>query len=335
MNTKPHLILTSIFEPTKSVNELADGCFKNEWDFTVIGDKKSPPFEVDGAKFLSIKDQESLEFTYPRLCPYNHYVRKNIGYLVAIRDGAEIIVETDDDNSPNESFWNERSINLKACSIRHDGWVNAYSYFSDSDIWPRGFPLEELENARTSRPLTTENTMVRSPIQQGLADLNPDIDAIFRLTRELPVSFNKRTTPIALKENAWCPFNSQNTTWFPEAYPLLYLPANCSFRMTDIWRSFIANAILLPTENCVTFHNATVYQDRNQHNLLNDFQQEIDGYLKNNIIRKILTNLSLAGKTPNIPDDMRRCYEALVQGGIFPKEELTLLNAWLQDLDQC
>ena len=76
---------------------------------------------------------------------------------------------------------------------------------------------------------------VDCPIQQGLADENPDVDAIYRLVLPLPVQFETGRR-IALKRGVWSPFNSQNTAWWPDAFPLLYLPAYCSFRMTDIWR---------------------------------------------------------------------------------------------------
>ena len=39
-------------------------------------------------------------------------------------------------------------------------------------------------------------------------------------------------------EKAYSPFNSQNTIWFKEIFPLLYLPVSCSMRATDIIRGF-------------------------------------------------------------------------------------------------
>src|SRR6185436_15069807 len=125
------------------------------------------------------------------------------------------------------------------------------------------------------------------PIQQGLADENPDVDAVYRMTSSLPLSFNKRN-PIVLDKNAWCPFNSQNTTWFKEAFPLLYLPSYCSFRMTDIWRSFVAQRIAWSCNWSILFHNATVRQERNEHSLIRDFEDEIPGYLNNARICKML-----------------------------------------------
>lgn len=86
------------------------------------------------------------------------------------------------------------------------------------------------------------NLTVECPIQQGLADNNPDVDAIYRLILPFPTIFRKGRK-VALGNNSWSPFNSQNTTWWKKAFPLLYLPSYCSFRMTDIWRSFVAQRI--------------------------------------------------------------------------------------------
>src|SRR5207244_12174100 len=58
-------------------------------------------------------------------------------------------------------------------------WVNAYRYFSSELIWPRGFPLSEV---RSEAPETRTVAAMRSPIQQGLANGSPDVDAVWRLT---------------------------------------------------------------------------------------------------------------------------------------------------------
>src|SRR5208283_4589196 len=99
--------------------------------------------------------------------------------------------------------------------------------------------------------------------------------------------------PISLGSNCWCPINSQNTTWFKEAFPLLYLPSYCNFRMTDIWRGLIAQRIAWNYGWVVSYHNASVFQERNKHNLLKDFQEEIPGYLNNREIAKKLKNINL------------------------------------------
>jgi hypothetical protein len=42
----------------------------------------------------------------------------------------------------------------------------------------------------------------------------------------------------------------------------------------------------------------------------------------------------LPGGVDHIADNLRSCYEALVQTGILKREELPLLDAWLWDLEQ-
>jgi hypothetical protein len=261
--------------------------------------------------------------------PVKHYARKNLGYLIAISQGAEIIIETDDDNLPFDSFWSNRTKKINAHILKKKGWVNVYRYFTDAHIWPRGFALE---NILDDLPILEEQLLVECPIQQGLADKNPDVDAIYRLTLPLPVTFNKKNS-IALGDSSVCPFNSQNTTWFKEAFALLYLPSYCSFRMTDIWRSYIAQRIAWTCGWSVMFHNSTVWQERNEHNLMTDFQEEISGYLNNAQIIDALLSLDLKDGVQNISENMRVCYNELIRLGFVGMKESILLNAWLKDLN--
>jgi hypothetical protein len=63
---------------------------------------------LDGCHFYDLSKQANTGFRYAESCPTRRYARKNIGYLLAIQQGAELIVETDDDNSPLPVFWAER-----------------------------------------------------------------------------------------------------------------------------------------------------------------------------------------------------------------------------------
>ena len=157
------------------------------------------------------------------------------------------------------------------------------------------------------------------------------MDAIYRLTASLPIRFVADRS-IALVPGTWCPFNSQNTTFFPEAHALLYLPAFCSFRMTDIWRSLVAQRILWENDWMLLFHSPTVVQARNEHNLMKDFQDEIPGYLRNEMIAERLMGVGLKAGAAEIGNNLLRCYEALVGADVFPREEIALLEAWIDDL---
>ncbi len=333
MKDKISIVVTSIAGPNKALRDLAQGCSERGYYFTVIGDEASPSdFQLDGCDFYSLKRQRQTGLKLAELCPVRHYARKNIGYLLAIRNGASIIIETDDDNIALEQFWDRRQRIQDVAVIENNGWVNVYRYFSDQNIWPRGFPLDYLKK-QVPHFETLNRTEVDCPIQQGLADDNPDLDAVYRLTLPLPQTFRKNRR-VALANGSWCPFNSQNTTWWSDAFKLLYLPSYCSFRMTDIWRSFIAQRIAWLNGWAILFHEPTVRQERNVHNLLRDFNDEIPGYLHNSEICEALATLPLESGVEKIGDNLKVCYEKLVSMSLIGAEELKLVDAWLEDIEQ-
>lgn len=329
--TKVAVIVTSIASPNPVLKAIANGCLEHGFTFICIGDEKSPSeFSLPSCDYYSVAAQRALDFRFAKLCPTHHYARKNIGYLIAIAAGAQVIIETDDDNFPRESFWNPRTRLVKHPVIRQAGWVNAYRYFSEATIWPRGLPLDAV-NARVPSYCELKIEAADCPIQQGLADENPDVDAIYRLLFALPQSF-RSDRRLVVKEGSWCPFNSQNTTWWADAFPMLYLPAFCSFRMTDIWRSLVAQRLCWPNNWGLLFHEATVYQERNQHNLMRDFQDEVPGYLHNRAIGEILSALNSQPGTRAIPENLRTAYAALTKQKLVGEGETELLEAWLEDI---
>lgn len=323
------LIVTSIHAPNPAMRRLAAGCIEHGWDFFVAGDSKSPAeFQLEGCRFLTLEEQRGGGFELGKIAPERSYTRKNIGYLTAISSGAEAIVETDDDNLPREAFWEPRELMSKCRRVTSNGWVNAYRYFTPDFIYPRGFPLT---HARGEAPAPAEFADAECPIQQGLADNDPDVDAVYRMLYPLPFDFTVDDGPVLLGGGAWCPFNSQNTTFFPTVYPLLYLPANCSFRMTDIWRSFVAQRVLHARGLGVLFHGPTVWQERNEHDLHRDFLDELPGYTHNHRMREELVNLQLKPDA-SMQFMMEACYEVLIRHGWVGRQEETLLDAWFTDL---
>ena len=73
----------------------------------VAGDRKSPAdFVLAGTYFMNLEDQAARFPDPASKLPYDSYARKNIAYLEAMRRGATMITDTDDDNSPRPDFWN-------------------------------------------------------------------------------------------------------------------------------------------------------------------------------------------------------------------------------------
>ena len=102
-NYQQTIVITTINEKTDGIREFEQ---YNDWHIVLVGDKKNAPMEsYDNLTFLTWEQQCELDYGFARLCPFNHYARKNIGYLYAISKGANIIYDTDDDNIPYAKSW--------------------------------------------------------------------------------------------------------------------------------------------------------------------------------------------------------------------------------------
>jgi hypothetical protein len=332
MKEKLVAVLTTIQAPTPSVRKLASRLVAIGAETLVVGDKKGPfEYAVPGTRLLTLDAQLRSPFALARALPVGHYARKNVGYLQAIADGATCVYETDDDNHP-DATWAPRSRRTAAAPLQSPGWVNAYACFSrDGDvIWPRGLPLDAVRTG--SVPMPGPARTMDAPIQQGLADGSPDVDAVWRLVLDRDVRFERRPS-VVLQPGTWCPFNSQTTWWWEPAFPLLYLPSHCSFRMTDIWRSFVAQRCLWAALDVgIVFHAPEVEQVRNEHDLMRDFEQEIPGYRGNRRIAQLLERLPLEPGPERVGANLLRCYEALVTEGYVLPQELDLVGRWNADL---
>lgn len=320
------IVVTTINMPTTAIDKISELCETSDWNAVVVGDLKTPTdWKKENIHYLSPLTQKQRYGELAEILPWNHYSRKNLGYLFAIEAGAEVILETDDDNIPYAEFGQDTSFMIEGNEVTSSDWVNVYKFFTDHFIWPRGLPLNKIYEYGTLNPeIRTKSVAVK----QYLADEDPDIDAIHRLLFSQPVNFNRRK-PVILGEGAWVPFNSQNTMFSKKVFPLLYLPSHVSFRMTDIWRSLVVQSALWKQGSSVAFLNATVKQQRNEHNLMEDFKDEVPGYLLNDEIRNVLQNVLTKS---DATDPLVLCellWNRLMDEGIIPDEERRILNAWI------
>ncbi len=187
------IIITTIFYPTEAVHKFLQ--LKSSWNLIVIGDRKTPRdwlSHINGNRsrllYLSLDDQYSLDYSILRYIPEGSYARKNIGYLVAIQCGGKLIFESDDDNllETNDIYYLPKTVQSKHVPwISFHGerspFINIYASFGHPEIWPRGFPIDELKNVtedgwHSVRKNLQNHTHIY--IQQYLADLDPDVDAL-------------------------------------------------------------------------------------------------------------------------------------------------------------
>jgi len=335
---KAAVVVTSINPPTNGVIKIAAMCEARGWPFIVVGDKKSPiEYSITGLNFLSVDKQEALNFETVKTLPYNTYSRKMLGYLVAACDSIDYIVETDDDNIPYENFLElPKSETTARTDPSVQGWINCYSYFTTDEIWPRGFPLNKVRASKTA-PHKEIPAEIKGGkyIQQALADGDPDVDAVFRLVVQNDVAIKfQELQPLLIQSNQISPFNSQATTWPIELLELMYLPTTCSFRMTDIWRSFICQKILKNIDYDLVVIGPRLEQIRNVHDLMKDFTDEIEGYVGYDKFLSILETVPITGKMESIGLDLNLIYRELSSADFFEVDELKYLESWLQDVQK-
>jgi hypothetical protein len=322
------IVVTTIQAPSPQLKKLAQ---IPGWKLVVVGDKKTPPdWHLENCEYLSPQRQLELGYELATLLPWGHYSRKNIGYLYAIEHGAKIIYETDDDNEPLDGLSPLSSITTLPALKSFGHCLNIYSYFGCPEIWPRGFPLNEIVLGQSFTTLPPVPCDIA--IEQGIVNGSPDVDAIFRLTQDKCVTFAAKPS-CYLQEGVFCPFNSQNTFFHKSAFFTLYLPSHVSMRVSDIWRSYIAQKLIWSLGKHLAFSGPNAVQERNDHVLFHDFLLEQALYLQAPSLLTFLRNWEPANAL-SISEIMSSLYQALIKEDFFQPEEIYLLDAWLRDLSR-
>ena len=322
------VIITTINKPTEAILKHINN---NNYDTIIIGDIKTPDL-YKGLKciYLDISAQDKLFPELSNIIPYNHYCRKNLGYLYAIKRGYKVIYETDDDNIPYDNFDNILNFNNnKMIKEEQNVWINIFKYFTNNaHIWPRGFPLSLVKSAPS---YIIKDTHVIPSIINGLVENDPDVDAIFRLTSNTEVVWEQNKNIIVSNENI-CVFNTQNTFWLNnKLFISMLIPSSVSFRYCDILRGIIANIILKYTNNHMMYCSPNVIQNRNEHNLISDFKSEIDMYMHNEkLLLYIENNLN---RNLDLKVLLSEIYDNLLNNNVITLLDTNILKLWLQYFD--
>ena len=273
------IVVTSINPPTPTIEKLAT---LKDWHVVLIGDTKTPKdWAYPGITYLDVDAQLALGFSTTQLLRTRSYQRKNIGYLYAVMHGARVIYETDDDNALQVDAVPLVPTNAQGLApsmlefASSDLTINHHAHFGQPSSWPRGYPLEAIGDPHVT---TVHRTSVIPAVQQGLANGDPDMDAVFRLTRKprdrrIDFSFNQ-VEPIALPMGSFGPYNAQNTIFTYEGLWATVLPQTVEFRVCDIWRAYYTQRLLWGTGAQLTFVAPYVYQLRNSHSYHDDYVSE-------------------------------------------------------------
>ena len=109
---KKFIVTTTINQPTLATIKFIEIAVRDNWTFVIIGDTKTPHEE-----YLELQDEYtgSLVYLHPakqtemypelsEIIGWKTIQRRNIGFVWAYENGAEIVVTIDDDNIPYDNW---------------------------------------------------------------------------------------------------------------------------------------------------------------------------------------------------------------------------------------
>ena len=318
---KTAVVLTTINIPNLLV-EYADNFKKyghKDVEFIIVGDLKTPA-EVEKisaeirdrgfeAEYLDIPKQEKWMARFPALetiVSYNSDNRRNIGYLIALERGADIIIILDDDNYVTDGDYlaghkivgTRQKLKTAESSNR---WFNICSMLETEPprtIYPRGFPYSK--RWKDDAHFTTSEA--RITINAGLWLSHPDADAVTNLNEPVKmVSLNSEQ--IMLAPGTFAPINTQNTAFHRDVVPCFYYVmggqanGNKIDRYGDIWAGFFAKKVIDHMGDAVSFGHPMVDHRRNIHNLFRDLQNELWGMILTDELVPIIESIDLIEST--------------------------------------
>lgn len=392
-------VVTTIFEPSDAVIKQAK---LKGWCLCVVGDKKTPAeydvkSNLSNFVFLTSEMQEEMadEFPISQALPWNHFGRKNFGFIYVMYHGAKVIWDFDDDNlllakehayllprafeeshhltnkysgHSYEGFEPTRTSDLLATATEDSAarraltearsiWpttcglvVNPYPLMgaSHDPCWPRGFPLEciqfsaveySVENGKKTQSFPSETI----GILQSLANHDPDVDAIYRLTEPLPLDFPitlnthhkqpNSNIPMILPKGMYAPYNAQATMHLDNALWSLLLPVTVAGRVSDIWRGYAAIRLGQDIGMRMAFTPPLVVQFRNAHSYLADFDSEIPLYERSlRLVEQLDEWQPSLNCAVSLPARMEELWVFLYEHGYIEMGDVVLMQHWIESL---
>ncbi len=348
-------VVTTIFAPSEAVVDSCKRLREYQGCLIVIGDAKGPENYIllpemasCSYNFVSYHEQQNFGGSFARTLPHNHFGRKNLGYIAAIQNGATSVWDFDDDNifindkmgTFLQSKKDDVDVQVLRISQSLGDVLNPYPALGSTHFsWPRGFPLTEIKSVdKTPKWFNTSaNGSLRNVgVVQALANHDPDVDAIYRLQRKLPLNFLSYSEAMILPVplGIMSPFNAQATLWAsPDAFWGLYLPVSVHGRVSDIWRSYIFQR--LAKELCLQIAFSAspwVEQRRNAHSYIADLDAEHDLYFKTESLLHFLNTWIPSDASSLLSDMFLELYIALYEREYVNAADVQLSRMWIEEL---
>ena len=393
-------VTTTISEPSEGVRRTS---WRDGWCTVVVADRKGPAdwaawlhggagsyLRNESTVYLTVGEQEILAHRSPFISaiPWNHFARKNVGYLYAILHGAKEVFDYDDDNllykgspivtgldpsspsgrrSPDDKAQHSvrhsiqhgtlrNALTLEAAvtapevvvrnsngsSISGHVSLNPYPLMGATNVaaWPRGLPYFDVR--RSPPPLLGLRSCVNASrdvpaaslgVIQSLADHDPDVDGVYRLTQPIHFYFPRNGPSVVVPTRRLAPYNAQATLHTHNALWALLLPASVHGRVSDIWRGYLAQRLFWDIGLRLAFAPPSVWQERNPHNWLADMNAEQQLYERAGKLLDFLVGWECDGNgSSSLPTFVEALWVAAYERGYLERSDVVMVQRWLQAL---
>jgi hypothetical protein len=370
MTKRADIVVTTIFEP-RFLDDYVENLERHGHDdvgVIIIPDRKTPRSVYEAAakhpgRVLcpDIDEQERFLAKFPSMAgriPYDSDNRRNIGYLMALDRGAEVLISIDDDNFvlADSDFAGEHKIVGESLDLEelesNDRWMNLCALLesnSATEVFARGFPYYARRAARQTTMKAARAERVVMNVGLWLSD--PDVDAITRLGIG-PKMERFRGTSLLLGRDTWTPINTQNTAVARDAVAAYYyvrmgfaLSGMKIDRYGDIFSGYFLQKCVKHRGEAIRIGTPIADHRRTPHNLFKDLYHELAGMVILDDLLPWLQELQLTGSS------YRELYASLADaleekgantrgfvwdegGGAFLRDTAAHMRGWLAAIEQ-
>ena len=302
MSKRASIVVTTIHEPDfldGFVDDIRRKGREEATEIIVIPDRKTPKSLYERCAELAsgpipvlcpdIAAQQEFLGHFPSLegrLPFDTDHRRNVGFLMALDRGADLVISIDDDNYcvPGSDFVGTHlivgDVSDDPVHESDSGWMNVCEMLEHEpkvEIYPRGFPYFA-RNPRTARTIQDPRVVA---INAGLWTGDPDVDAITRLALN-PTIESLRGGSVLLAQDTWTPINTQNTAVRREALAAFWFVRMGFFlggmtidRYGDILSGYFCARCVKSMGETIRIGTPVADHRRTRHNLFKDLYHEL------------------------------------------------------------
>ncbi len=247
---------------------------------------------------------------YLKLIPERCHAETSFGFLKAYEDGADVVLELDDDVELSEGFLEAHIDNLFSeggVTVNASGkWYNTIENLNlniNHTIFPRGHPYD---SACRSENYTWIDNGGKCVLNMGLWSGHPDLDALTILyyggiDGKGPIkSMGHKRDKVILEKGTYFAVCSMNTSFLPKIVPAfyqLYMNFKGIDRFDDIWSGVFLKKIADHVGDSLCLGKPSGKHVKRSRSIFKDLLKEVNGLEMNENLWKICETVDFSAKT--------------------------------------